>query len=386
MKAGLFTVAALAAGATAQIHRVRNHLHLHEKKDNVVYETKYNIVTATSPNAIVYVDGNGKPVSTGYGGAAPPTYQTPAAAPPAPAPAPPAPKQQQSSSSPAPPAYQPPASTPEAPAAPPKSSPAPPSSGSGSGASGLGISYSPYNADGSCKSADQVKSDFQKISDYSMVRLYGTDCSQVQNVMAAAKPKNMKLFVGIFDIANCASEAKTIVDAAKGNWDMIDTVSVGNELVNQGTPASSVVAAIGTARGVLKAAGYNGNVVTVDTFTAMIANPSICQASDYAAANCHAFFDGGKTADQAGSFVKDQAQRVKDACGGKRTVITESGWPWQGGSNGVAVPSRANQQTAIKSLKDNFSKDLILFTAYDDMWKKDNAGTHGCEKYWGFLQ
>ncbi|CAK4033617.1 glycoside hydrolase family 17 [Lecanosticta acicola] len=259
------------------------------------------------------------------------------------------------------------------------------SGGSGSGASGLGIAYSPYRADGTCKDSSEVKSDFEKINGYGMVRLYGTDCHQTANVLAAAKPKNMKIMAGIFDINNVADEAQCIIEAAKNDWDSIHTVSVGNELVNQGTPAGTVVAAIGTARDVLQGAGYNGNVVTVDTFVAMIANPSICEASDYAAANCHAFFDGGRTAEQAGPFVKEQAERVKNACGGKKTVITESGWPWKGESNGVAVADKQNQGVAIQSLKDNFSKNLVLFTAFDDLWKKDSGDTYGCEKYYGIL-
>lgn len=393
MKAGLVTVLALAASASAQIRRgERHHRHLHPKRDPAV-ETQVEYVTATAPQAVVYVDGNGKPISTSYEGGAPAAtpYQAPA----------PAPEKEESSSAPAAPApspYSPPAPAPEpassssaAPVEQPKPSSTAPSApaysgGSGDASSGRGISYSPY-IPGGCKTQDQVNSDFEKISDYDMVRLYGVDCSQVTFVMNAAKPKGMKLFVGIFDVANAATEAQTLIDAVNGDWSSIDTVSVGNEWVNGGKgSADQVVGAINLVRGMLTGAGYKGSVVTVDTFVALIANPSLCQASDYAAANCHAFFDGSKTASEAGSFVKDQAARVKQACGGKRTVITESGWPWQGEANGAAVPSRENQQAAISSLKSNFDKDLILYTAFDDMWKSDFAGSFNCEKYWGFLQ
>lgn len=375
MKAGLLTVAALAASATAQVHRA--HRNLHKKRDVV---TAYEYATVTAPHVVVYVDGNGNPVSTGApAGAAPTAYQAPAPAksdttipsaysvPPAPA----------KSSASAPAAYSP-AKT--SAAAKPSASSYSPSS------SGLGMGYSPYNADGTCKDSSAVNSDFEQLSGYSLFRIYGTDCNQVANVLSAAKAKNAKVFAGVFDINNVANEINIIIEAAKNDWSSIDTVSIGNELVNnnQATP-EAVIAAIGTARGMLKAAGYTGNVVTVDTFVAMIANPSLCQASDYAAANCHAFFDGSKTAEEAGAFVLDQSKRVADACGGKRVVITESGWPWQGDSNGAAVPSTQNQQAAISSLKSSFSKDLILFSAYDDLWKTDSASTYGCEKYWGIM-
>ncbi|KAK4946877.1 Cell surface mannoprotein mp65, partial [Elasticomyces elasticus] len=126
-------------------------------------------------------------------------------------------------------------------------------------------------------------------------------------------------------------------------------------------------------------------IVTVDTFVAIIANPELCRASDYAAANCHAFFDGGVTAQGAGAFVLSQAQAVSKACGGKNTVITESGWPSQGNANGAAVPSLSNQKDAINSLKSHFSSNMVLFTAFNDMWKKNNAGTFGAEQYWGII-
>ncbi|KAI6866603.1 hypothetical protein KC318_g19507, partial [Hortaea werneckii] len=50
---------------------------------------------------------------------------------------------------------------------------------------------------------------------------------------------------------------------------------------------------------------------------------------------------------------------------------------------GAAVPGTANQRAAIDSLKSAFSGNLILFTAYNDMWKSNNAGTYGAEQFWG---
>ncbi|KAF2207179.1 glycoside hydrolase family 17 protein [Cercospora zeae-maydis SCOH1-5] len=375
MKAGLL-VAALAATATAQLHRRG---HRHARRDNpVAYQQDVQVVTEYAKH-VVYVDANGNPINPpaqnppSAPAPAPPAYQAsspPPAyqAPPAPAPAPPAPK-------PAPPAPKP---------APPAPKPQPYQPGSGGG---QGIVYSPYNNDKTCKTQDQVTADFEKLDGYSLVRIYGCDCNQVTTVHKAATAKGMKVFIGIFDITQVAQDVQIIVAAANGDWSWVDTVSIGNELVNNGAASvGDVVNAVNSARGLLRAAGYQGPVVTVDTFVAIIANPQLCQASDYAAANCHAFFDGGKTADQAADFVSQQAQRVQQACGGKRTVITESGWPWQGASNGVAVPSKQNQATVISGLKSKFQKDIILFTAFDDLWKENFSGSHGAECYWGFVE
>ncbi|KAJ9620947.1 Cell surface mannoprotein mp65 [Taxawa tesnikishii (nom. ined.)] len=399
MKTG-FAVAALAGLAVAQPnpHR-RGHRHLHEKRD-VVTEVDY--VTATAPSVVVYVDESGNPLYTSYADAAtsvatqaavvassPSAYSAPAAssakATSAAAPV----------SSSAPVAYSasayssPAASSAAASSAAPASSSAAASSSSssaGSVPSGYGITYSPYNADGTCKTQDQVSSDFEKISGYDMVRLYGTDCNQVSTIYTAATAKGMKLFAGVYDITQTSSSIQQIIDVANGDWSAFHTIAIGNEGVNNGQyTVEAVTSAIGTARSLLKAAGYTGPVVTVDTFVAMIANPALCQASDYAAANAHAFFDGGVTAQDAGPWLLEQMQRVSSACGGMNTWITETGWPTQGNSNNKAVPSKENQDAAISSIKENVSSNVILFTAFNDLWKSDNAGTYGCEKYWGML-
>ncbi|KAH0547500.1 hypothetical protein GP486_008429 [Trichoglossum hirsutum] len=253
--------------------------------------------------------------------------------------------------------------------------------------SGNGIVYSPYNADGTCKSQAQVNSDFGMMNGYSLVRIYGVDCNQVTNVLNAAKPKGMKIFAGIYDVNKWDSEIQTLITAVGNSWDSIDTVSIGNEVVNAGGAVQPVVDAVNLARTRLRRAGYNGPVVTVDTFIALINHPELCQASDYAAANCHAFF-AGVDSSAAGSYVSQQAAAVSKACGGKKTVITESGWPHQGSPNGGAVPSKPNQQAALNSLKGSFSSNpsgLILFTAFDDLWKHDNGNTFGCEKFYGIL-
>lgn len=219
---------------------------------------------------------------------------------------------------------------------------------------------------------------------HQVVRLYGTDCNQVANVLAAGKATGIQLFVGIFDITQVANSVQTISSAVHGDWSVINTVSVGNELVNNGAASvDQVVGAVNQARTALRKAGYNGPVVTVDTMVAMHSHIELCTASDYCAINCHAFFDGNVEASGAGPFVLDWAQKISAAAGGKTTVITETGWPTQGSTNGKAVPGTSQQQQAISSLKSTFSNNMILFNAYNDMWKKNSASQFNAEQYWG---
>uniref|UniRef100_A0A060T559 ARAD1B07854p n=1 Tax=Blastobotrys adeninivorans TaxID=409370 RepID=A0A060T559_BLAAD len=277
-----------------------------------------------------------------------------------------------------------PASSQAASSAPAASSSSSGSSGSSGSTGGTGISYTPYSDNGGCKSADEVKSDLSSLQDYSIIRLYGVDCSQVENV-ANAIGDNQKLFLGLFDMGSIENDIDSMYKQLGNSWDKVDTVSVGNELVNGGQASVEQVGQyVQTAKSKLSSLGYNGPVVAVDTFIAVINNPGLCDHSDYMAVNAHAFFDTNTEASQAGSWAQQQVDRVSDACGGsKKVVITESGWPSQGDSNGKAVPSKENQKSAISSLRDHVGDKVFLFTAFNDMWK--SPGYLNCEQYWGFL-
>lgn len=263
------------------------------------------------------------------------------------------------------------------------SSSASPSSPSTISGPAKGMVYSPYDTAG-CKSASQIQSELAPLSDYGIIRLYGTDCSQIQNVKAALAP-GQKLFLGVFYMDQLEAELQALISAIGGDWDVVDTISIGNELVNDGEASVEQIGQyVATARPILAAAGYTGPVVAVDTFIAVINNPGLCAFSDYIAVNAHAYYDGTVDAAQAGEWVVEQIQRVWTACGGsKSVVITETGWPHQGQSNGAAVASSPNQQTAIAAIKQSAGNDCILFSAYDELW--ESPGEFGVQPYFGIL-
>ncbi|KAI4197612.1 MAG: hypothetical protein LQ346_002957 [Caloplaca aetnensis] len=394
MKTSLFfTVAGLLVGMAASQAHGSHHQHVKRhgpRKVVQVIETKTAVVTG--PEVIVYMDGNGQPVSTTtlQNSQAPPTPAPQANPAPAPAPVPaPAPAPQQPQPQPQPQPHPQPAPAPgPQPAPAPPAQPNNPSSGGGSVSTGpgfkSGVSYSPYNGDNSCKSAQQVAKDFIKIGGYQVIRLYGTDCNQVANVLAATKGRSMKLFLGIFDLAQVQKEAETISKALNGDWSRINAISVGNEMVNKGTDPGTVIGALGQARGLLKSSGYSGPIVTVDTMMAMVNHPELCKASDFCAINCHAFFDGKTPPEKSGDFVKMWVDKIGKATG-KTVVVTETGWPSQGDRNNVAVPSPQNHQAAISSIGGALPENVIYYSAYNDLWKKNFPGSFNAEQYWGIL-
>lgn len=254
----------------------------------------------------------------------------------------------------------------------------------------FGVAYAPYNADGGCKSATQIMQDFGVIGKtYGFVRVYGMDCNQIPNVYAAAKANNLKVFFGLFSLDNLGDQVATLVQGIQKDWSIVDTVSIGNELVNNGqaTP-KQVIDALTSGRALLKQAGWTGPVVTVDTFVAVLAHPELCKASDYCACNIHPFFDPNTPPGQAGVFVANQVQNIRNKLGdpSARVRVTESGWPWQGSANGQAVPGVEQQASAISSIRSAFAsnpQDMVLFSAFNDLWKKADPPTFYAEQYWG---
>ena len=387
-----------------------NHQKLHEvvkRDEDIVTSTSVVWVTNPVPVAIVWVNEEGTPVSTEYNteytyapieaatsapAAAVDITPTPSPAAPTTPDTPPAP----SSSAVAPPPASSAATAAASNAAPSQDpgarvAPGGGNTGSGStssGTSGYGICYDLIGDDTQCKTPSAMDSDLSmlKSQGYGIVRSYDIGCD-LGAFSSAAANNGMKVIVGLNSVSNVAGDMDTLIGSINGNWDTVDTVNVGNEQVNTNaaTPAQ-VVAAIGTARSKLGAAGFSGSVVTVDVFTTLIANPSLCAASDYCAANAHGFFDSDLQASGDGDWLIQQYNQIGAANNGKRVVITESGWPYAGNSNGAAIPSPANQQAAISSIKQAFAGmpgSLFVFEAYDANWK--SPGSMGIEQYFGIF-
>lgn len=268
---------------------------------------------------------------------------------------------------------------------------------------GYGVSWTPFAGEENsvtCKPQDQADEEFAKMArmQFTSVRVYGVACKQVEIAMRAASENGMKVMLGVFDLANVAGETQDIIrqvqDTGLG-WGMVETISIGNEDVNKGSAsADAVIQAVGTARGILRGAGYQGPVVHVETHGAILANPQLCSeaAGDYIAANIHPFFNPLIVSYFAGKYVKSQVEALRECSAQQsrkrsehRVVVTETGWPTSGWPNGLAIPSRGQQFAAIKSIKRELAGDVYLFSAFNNRWQRDSAGTFGAEKHWGLL-
>lgn len=255
------------------------------------------------------------------------------------------------------------------------------------------IVYSPYTDNGGCKDADSIQTDLNLIASKGIknLRLYGTDCATISLVLPKAAALGMKVNQGFWfgngAIDDVDSMVTDIVNYAQANtWDVFDYFTVGNEAINEGyCTVSSLISKIAEVKSTLKKNGFTGYVTTSEPPISWINNPSLCTDSDVdiVGINPHSYFNANLYAYQAGSYIVEQKGEVESVCGSKKVLITETGYPSQGDTNGNNVPSADNQYQAIKSIIEETGGDVTILTTYNDFWK--NPGPYGIEQYFGTI-
>lgn len=279
--------------------------------------------------------------------------------------------------------------------------PAPSTGGSSPGGSSLGqvpnyaITYTGYNPETSdCMDASQVKSDLQKIQSngFHAVRLYSTDCNQLETVASQAIEMGMKVILGVFidqgGVSSGTSQVADIVTWGTANgWKDIEFIVLDNEAVIDGyCTASELAAFVTAAKSTIKAAGYKGEFTISEPLNEWQQYGStFCEVVDFASSNIQAFFNGDVTAEKAGSFVAEEVAILKKICPQSDVVfVGESGWPTQGDPNGAAIPGVSEQKAAMDTIRQECGTYTAQFSYSSDKWKQ--PGTFGVEQFWGLSE
>ncbi len=160
-----------------------------------------------------------------------------------------------------------------------------------------------------------------------------------------------------------------------------DVVAVGNEVLLRGDQTEEELVA--TLRRVKEAlpgipVGY------VDAYYLFCEHPRLVEACDLLLVNCYPFWERCPL-DRSIGYMQEMLARVGRAAGGKKVVITETGWPSDGEPVGDAVPS---VEGALLYALNTFEWcardgiDVFYFSAFDEEWKAGPEG--GCGPHWGF--
>ncbi|KAL4957347.1 glycoside hydrolase superfamily [Aspergillus filifer] len=258
----------------------------------------------------------------------------------------------------------------------------------------MGMTFTPYNPDGSCMDKSKVLNQVGTIKQkgFTHVRVYGTDCNTLEYVGEACKEHGLIMILGInieggSGIEGARPQIEDITSWAQ--WDLVSLIAVGNEAVNSGIcSASDLASFISDAASAFSAAGYTGEVTTAEPIDTWLNNgAALCPVVDIVGANLHPFFNAEFTAAEAGTLVSNQIRDLKQVCTGKGVINLETGWPNAGNANGKAVPGVAEQAIAIKALVEKVGTDSVFFSYADDTWKSKFASsdTYGVEQHWGCI-
>ncbi|KAH6648488.1 glycoside hydrolase superfamily [Truncatella angustata] len=262
----------------------------------------------------------------------------------------------------------------------------------GNGSAPWAITYTPYDSNGQCKTADAVKTDIAAIaaSGVTAVRVYSTDCDTLPNVGGACADHGLRIILGIFiDQVGCTAKHPTVeaqISAIKewANWDIVDLIVVANEAIFNGYCTPSELASL-ISECKSEFSGYTGYFTTTDTvniWQQSTTTDALCDVIDIVGAQAHAYFNTETVAADAGKFVRGQLDIVNAVCPGKEARVLETGWPSAGICNGKACAGTAEQAEAIASLLSEVSQESVFFSLTDDEWKDGNTDCK-CEQHWG---
>ncbi|EDP72366.1 putative glycosyl hydrolase [Flavobacteriales bacterium ALC-1] len=204
-----------------------------------------------------------------------------------------------------------------------------------------------------------------------------------EHVPVAAKKQGLKTLVGAWlsdDKEDNEKEIEGLIALAKAGH--VDVAAVGNEVLYRND--LSLEELLGYIKRVKEAlSGLDIPVGYVDAYYEFSRHPELVEHTDVVLANLYPFWEGCPI-EYALGHMQAMYGQVVDAAQGKPIIITETGWPSEGGSFEGAV---ASDPAAMKYFIDavNWTKEndipIFYFSSFDESWKTGDEGDVGA--YWG---
>ena len=247
-----------------------------------------------------------------------------------------------------------------------------------------GLCFTPYQEGqqpGDQLSEEQIRRRLEIIKPYTgWVRSFS--CTEGNELIPKiAKEFGIKTLVGAWlgdDPEINKKEVAGLIELA--NQGYVDIAAVGNEVMYRGDlNEQELLDFIYYAKEHIKdvPVGY------VDAYYEFSERPAITEACDVILANCYPFWEGCDQ-DYSLLYMKDMYNRALRAGGGKKVIISETGWPNKGTNLEGAFPSEANAiKYFINSQKWSKEDDIEMFyfSSFDESWKVGAEGDVGA--FWG---
>jgi len=202
-----------------------------------------------------------------------------------------------------------------------------------------------------------------------------------EHIPRIANQHGIKSLVGAWlsdDLEMNEAEIEGLIQLAKEGC--VDMAAVGNEVMYRGDlTEEQLLAYIYRVKEALPdiPVGY------VDAYYEFSERPKITEACDVIFSNCYPYWEGCDI-DHSLNHMQEMYGQATDAGKGKKVIITETGWPSQGGSFKGAFSSRENAMKYFINAQLWSSEediDMFYFSSFDESWKTGDEGDVGA--YWG---
>jgi exo-beta-1,3-glucanase (GH17 family) len=247
-----------------------------------------------------------------------------------------------------------------------------------------GLCYSAYEEGqepGSILTKDQIRRRMAIIAPYTKwVRSFS--CIEGNELVPqVAREFGMKTLVGAWlgkDKSLNEQEIAGLIELANDGY--VDIAAVGNEvLYRNDLPEEELLEYIAQ----VKAALPDVQVGYVDAYYEFSVHPNITAACDVILANCYPYWEGSHI-DYSLLHAKQMYYQAAHAGGGKKVIVTETGWPSQGTGLDDAQPSRDNAVRYFLNIQQWAAQEdieVFYFSSFDEAWKVGAEGDVGA--YWG---
>ena len=202
-----------------------------------------------------------------------------------------------------------------------------------------------------------------------------------EHIPRIAHQKGIQTLVGAWlgnDLELNEKEIESLI--ALANEGCVDIAAVGNEVMYRGDLTEEQLLEYIYR---VKEALPNIPVGYVDAYYEFSHRPRITEACDVILTNCYPYWEGCPI-EYSFYHMQSMFGSAKDAGQGKRVIITETGWPSEGGSLKGAIASDENAmkyfiETQAWSKQNDI--EIFYFSSFDESWKVGAEGDVGA--YWG---
>jgi exo-beta-1,3-glucanase (GH17 family) len=202
-----------------------------------------------------------------------------------------------------------------------------------------------------------------------------------EHIPRIAKENGMQTLVGAWlgdDLELNEKEIDSLITLAKEGC--VDIAAVGNEVMYRGDLTENQLLEYINR---VKEALPNIPVGYVDAYYEFSHRPRITEICDVILTNCYPYWEGCPIEYSLPHMI-NMFGSARDAGQGKRVIITETGWPSEGGSLKGAIASNENAMKYFIETQ-NWSKfndiEIFYFSSFDESWKVGPEGAVGA--YWG---